>query len=82
MLDDIGNFRQQVSEVDVADLDDLRATIKMRDRALILMLGDQNFNSRLRNFYDHYEEIQKRISDLTILDLRLDDRITVVGEQR
>jgi cell division protein FtsQ len=82
MLDDIGDFRQQVSEVDVADLDDLRATIKMRDRALILMLGDQNFNSRLRNFYDHYEEIQKRISDLTILDLRLDDRITVVGEQR
>jgi len=82
MLDDIGTFRQKVSEVDVSDLDDLKVTIKMGDRALILMLGDQNFRERFQNFSDHYEEIQKRISDLTMLDLRLDDRITVVGAQR
>jgi cell division protein FtsQ len=82
MLDDIGTFRQKVSEIDVSDLDDLKATIKMGDRALILMLGDQNFRSRFQNFFDHYDEIQKRISDLTMLDLRLDDRITVVGGPR
>jgi hypothetical protein len=82
MLDDIGTFRQKVSEVDVSDLDDLKVTIKIGDRALILMLGDQNFRTRFQNFFDHYAEIQKRVSDLTMLDLRLDDRITVVGAQR
>lgn len=82
MLDDIGNYRQKVSEIDVSDLDDLKATIKMGDRALILMLGDRNFHGRFQNFFDHYDEIQRRISDLTLLDLRLDDRITVVGGAR
>jgi cell division protein FtsQ len=82
MLDDIGDFRQKVSEVDVSDLDNLKVTIKMSDRGLILMLGDENFRARFQHFFDHYEEIQKRVSDMTMLDLRLDDRITVVGGRR
>jgi cell division protein FtsQ len=79
MLDEIGSYREKLSEIDVSDLDDLKVTIKMGDRALILMIGDQNFRTRFQNFFDHYEEIQKRVSDMTMLDLRLDDRITVVG---
>jgi cell division protein FtsQ len=79
MLDDLGPQHSRISEVDVSDLDDLKVTLKVDQRAIVLMLGDHNFRSRFQNFLDHYQDIQKRISDLSTLDLRLDDRITVIG---
>lgn len=81
MLDDLGPLRDKVSDVDVADLDDLKLTFKMGDRPLVLMMGDRNFRSRFQNLLDHYEEIQSRISYMAVLDLRLDDRITVLGSK-
>ncbi len=79
MLDDLGPLRDRVSDVSVADLDDMRVTVKMGERAVVLMMGDRNFQSRFQNFLDRYEEIRRRIADMTVLDLRLDDRITVLG---
>lgn len=82
MLDDLGDNRSKISEVDVADLDNLKATLKVSEHAVVLILGDRNFRTRFQNFQDHYDEIQKRISGATVLDLRLDDRITVIGGKR
>jgi cell division protein FtsQ len=71
-------LRGRISEVDVSDLDNVKVTMKARDHAVVLMLGDHDFRERIKKFLDHFEEIQKRIQDMTVLDLRLDDRITVV----
>ena len=78
MLDELGASRDRISEVDVADLDDLRVTLKVDHKAIVLMLGDHDFQKRFQNFLDHYANIQKRISDVTALDLRLDNRIITV----
>jgi cell division protein FtsQ len=82
MLDDLGPQQTQISEIDVSDLDDLKVTVKMDQRAVVLILGDHNFRTRFQNFLDHYQDIQKRISDMASLDLRLDDRITVLAGGR
>lgn len=82
LQDDLGPLKEKVSEFDVADLDDLKVTVKMGEHAVMLMLGDHNFRSRFQSFLDHYATIQKRIAGLTVLDLRLDDRITVLGGRR
>ena len=42
------------------------------------MLGDQDFAARYQNFINHYAEIRQRMPAATTLDLRLEDRITVV----
>ena len=67
-----------VSEVNVSDLDDLCITESMSGRAVVLMLGDRSFASRLRNFIDHYSGIVQKMPAATNFDLRLDDRITAV----
>lgn len=82
MLDDLGAQHDRISEVDVSDLDDLKVSLKVDQRAVVLMLGDHNFHTRFQNFLDHSQEIQKRIADMGVLDLRLDDRITVLGGGR
>ncbi|HXP83765.1 MAG TPA: FtsQ-type POTRA domain-containing protein [Bryobacteraceae bacterium] len=75
---ELGDLAHELSEIDVSDRDDIKVSQPYRGRVLTLLLGDHNFNSRYRNFVNHYEEIQKRLPAATTLDLRLEDRITVV----
>ena len=82
LLEDLGDYRKRISEVDVADLDNLRVTLKVEGKAVVLMLGDHNFHGRFQNFVDHYKEIQKRIAGVSALDLRLDRIITVPSGAR
>ena len=45
---------------------------------LKLLLGDRNYALRYQNFVTHYAEIVERLPGAVTLDLRLEDRITVV----
>jgi cell division protein FtsQ len=73
---DMGNLANDVSEVDVSDLENLRIVARVNDRAIELMLGDEHFAARYRNFLASYPEIQKQSPDARTFDLRLEDRIT------
>jgi len=62
--------------VDVSDLENLKIVEQVDGRAMALLLGDQNFASRVRNFREHYPEIHRKLPQAATFDLRLDDRIT------
>ncbi len=82
LMNDLGSLGERVSEVDVTDRNNLRITAKAGVRGIVLLMGDQNFAARLRNFINHYAEIQRRLPGATALDLRLEDRITVVEDRQ
>jgi hypothetical protein len=42
------------------------------------MLGDHDYSLRYQNFLRNYPEIKRRLPDAATLDMRLEDRITVV----
>ena len=75
---ELGPSMDQLGEIDVADLENLKVTQVFENKALTLMLGNQKFLQRYRNFVDNYSEIRKRLPDAIVLDLRLKDRITAV----
>jgi cell division protein FtsQ len=79
LMRDLGPIADNVSEVDAADLDNLRITEKVGGGAVSLLLGDRNFASRLRNFLEHYPDIHHKMPQAASFDLRLDDRITGLG---
>lgn len=79
-LEELGPLADKVSEIDASDLDDLKVIGNMQGHSIKLRLGDHNFRERLQNFIDHYADIRKRMPDARVLDLRLDDRITVLQE--
>ncbi len=68
-----------ISEVDVSDRDNLKVTQPYDGRMVTLLLGDRNFAAALSEFP---ESLCARSSsgcpDAATLDLRLEDRITVV----
>jgi cell division protein FtsQ len=69
---------QDISEIDVGDRDNLKIARPYGGHVLTLLLGDHNFAARYQNFKQHFEEIRRRLPDAVTLDLRLEDRITVV----
>ena len=75
---DLGDQTANVSEIDVSDPDNLKITQPFDGRMVTLLLGDHNFGTRYQNFLRNFPEIKKRLPGAGTLDLRLEDRITVV----
>jgi cell division protein FtsQ len=78
---EMGHLAKDLSEVNVADPDNIRIVVKIENRAIELILGDSNFARRYSNFLHHYPEIKKRSPGAATFDLRLDDRITAAGKE-
>jgi cell division protein FtsQ len=79
LLHDLGDMADKVSEIDVSDRDNLKVTQPYEGRMVTLLLGDQDFGARYQNFASHYGEIKQKLPGASTLDLRLEDRITVVN---
>jgi cell division protein FtsQ len=79
LLHDLGAMADKVSEIDVSDGDNLKVIQPYEGRMVTLLLGDQDLGARYQNFVSHYGEIKQKLPGATTLDLRLEDRITVVN---
>lgn len=82
LLHDIGPLASEVSEVDASDLDDLVVAERVEGGVINLMLGDENYSKRLRNFVSSYSAIRAKRPNATTLDLRVDRVITTVGSDQ
>jgi cell division protein FtsQ len=80
MLKDIGPLADQISEISVADPNNLIVAEHIDNRVVNLMLGDENYGERLRNFLANYNEIERKRPNTKVLDLRVDGVITAVGD--
>jgi cell division protein FtsQ len=78
VIGELGDAGRKLAEIDVSDRDNLKVSQPYQGRMVTLFLGDQHFAERYRNFVNHYEEIKRRLPGAATLDLRLEDRITVV----
>jgi cell division septal protein FtsQ len=75
---ELGDAAAKISEIDVSDRDNVKVTVPYEGRAETLLLGDHNFALRYQNFVRNYPEIKRRLPGAATLDLRIEDRITVV----
>ncbi len=79
MLKEIGPLGGQISEINVADPNNLVVAEHVGNEVLNLMLGDDNYAERLQSFLNNYSEIKEKRPDAKTLDLRVDGVITAVG---
>jgi cell division protein FtsQ len=76
VLEDMGYLSKDLSEVNVADPDNIRVVVQEEHRAVELLMGDSNFGARYQNFTKHYAEMAQQYPTAKVFDLRLTDRIT------
>lgn len=74
--EDMGYLAKSVSEIHVADQENIRIVAQVDHGTVELLLGDGNFGTRFQNFLKHYPDIQRQSPGVKTFDLRLDDRIT------
>jgi cell division protein FtsQ len=79
LLNVVGALADQISEVNASDLNNLTAAERVPDGIVNLMLGDENYSERLKNFLSNYDEIRSKKPDGKTFDLRVDGVITAVG---
>ncbi len=75
---DLGSRTADISEIDVSDPDNLKVTQRFEGGMVTLLLGDRDYSLRYQNFVRNYPEIKRRLPGAATLDMRLEDRITVV----
>jgi len=75
---DLGADVSKISEIDVSDPDNIKVTQPCDGRMVTLMLGDHDYSLRYQNFVRNYSEIKRRLPGAATLDMRIEDRITVV----
>ncbi|MCU0245489.1 MAG: FtsQ-type POTRA domain-containing protein [Bryobacter sp.] len=78
MAKEMGPGVDELSEIDLAEGDNIKVRLPVAGRSMMLMLGNQHFRDRVESFKSHYQEMAARHPDATMFDLRLEDRITVI----
>ncbi len=76
----LGAAGADIAEVDVSDASNLKVKQPSGGRMVTLLLGERNFAVRYQNFVTHFSEIRQKLPGAATLDLRLEDRITVVDQ--
>ncbi|MCC7496278.1 MAG: FtsQ-type POTRA domain-containing protein [Bryobacterales bacterium] len=79
LLKEFGPLVDRVSEIDAGEPDNLKVSVEMDRRAMVLELGNQHYALRFNGFLNYYPKIRDRLPNATAFDLRLEDRITAVG---
>jgi cell division protein FtsQ len=77
---ELGPHMQNISEIDVADVDNTRIVQSFDGRAITLVLGADQFGRRYQKFLDNAQHIRERLPHAVTLDLRLKGRIMAVSD--
>jgi cell division protein FtsQ len=80
LIASLGAAASDIAEVDVSDGSNLKVKQPSGGHMVTLLLGERNFAVRYQNFVTHFSEIQQKLPGAATLDLRLEDRITVVDQ--
>lgn len=75
LLEDLGPQAKDISEINAADIQDMRLITEVDGHAVELWVGDQNYRSRYQHFLTAWDEIRRHSERSTVFDLRMDDRI-------
>jgi cell division protein FtsQ len=67
----------QMSEVDLTDPEDVRATVPARSSDLLLHFGEENFLARYRVYQGHLAEWEQQYPRLAAVDLRYDGQVVL-----
>ena len=67
----------QLSEVDLSDPEDVRATVPANGTDLLLHFGDEDFLARWRNYQAHIAQWEQQYPHLASVDLRYDSEVVL-----
>lgn len=80
MLKEAASMNEKISEVNIAELNNLKTTVQIDKRAVVLYLGNKRYAQRIDKFLKNYDQIRKSRPDATTFDVRNENRFVAVVE--
>lgn len=77
---DGAHYSANISDIDVSDPDDVRATVTDPQGAVLVHLGSQNFVERFKVYVAHVQEWRAQFHKLESVDLRYEHQVIVNPE--
>ncbi len=71
------HYSSAISDVDVSDPDDVKATVTDPKGAVLVHLGSSNFLERFQSYVAHVQEWRSQFPNLESVDLRYDHQVIV-----
>jgi cell division protein FtsQ len=68
---------EQLSEVDLSDTEDVRATVPAKGSDILLHFGEDDFLNRYHNYQSHLAEWQQQYPHLASVDLRYERQVVL-----
>ncbi len=68
---------EQLSEVDLSDVHDVRAVVPAQGTDMLLHFGDSDFLERYRSYREHLPEWRRQYPNLSAVDLRYDRQVVL-----
>jgi cell division protein FtsQ len=76
------HFTRQLSEVDLSDPEDVKATVNDAGGTVVIHLGSSDFLDRYKLFAAHIGEWRQQFKNVESVDLRFDGQIVVNPDQK
>ena len=73
----VARVSSQLSEVDLTDLDDIRAVVPAQGTDILLHFGNSDFLERYRSYQEHLPEWRQQYPNLSAVDLRYDRQVVL-----
>ena len=74
---DGGHYSADISDIDLSDPDDVKATVTDPQGAVLVHLGSANFLERFRTYVTHLQEWRSQFPNLQSVSLRYDHQVIV-----
>jgi len=74
---DGGHYSANISDIDLSDPDDVKATVTDPQGAVLVHLGSSNFLERFRTYVTHVQEWRSQFPNLQSVSLRYDHQVIV-----
>jgi cell division protein FtsQ len=71
------HYSRDLSDVDLSDPDDVKATVTDPNGAVLVHLGSSNFLERFRTYVAHVQEWRTQFQKLESVDLRYEHQVIV-----
>jgi cell division septal protein FtsQ len=75
-LKEIADSGVRVADLDVADTSNLKCRVSLDGRTVVLLMGADGFAANMKRFVGHWQEIQERMPQAQVLDMRVAEHIT------
>ena len=78
VLQELNVYKKAILSVEIGSSENVKLVYQHEAKPITLLMGSERYKDRLANLLANFDTVRDRLSEDPVLDLRLDERITII----